>query len=303
MKLFTHTDLDGVGCVVLARFAFDKFDYEMCNYDDINEKVNKWLDTEIDKTELCCITDISVNEETAERLNKRGNVILLDHHATALWLNDKYDWATVKIENDDGIKTCGTELFYNFIIDYMDEIETFINWDYDFVQLVRNYDTWQWTEIGDKGLNSKKLNDLYYIYGADQFISWCWEQSVEHSNHVEFDNISNKLLEYKQKEIDDYIAEKEKQLQYINIDGYNAGLVFAEKYTSQLGNTICNLHPEIDFVAIIDMSDNTIGYRTNRDDIHLGMDIAKKRNGGGHAKAAGSKFDENLINEFIKNLF
>jgi oligoribonuclease NrnB/cAMP/cGMP phosphodiesterase (DHH superfamily) len=45
IKLFTHTDLDGVSCVVLAKLAFcsDNVDYEMCDYNNINEKIKDFI--------------------------------------------------------------------------------------------------------------------------------------------------------------------------------------------------------------------------------------------------------------------
>ena len=40
IKLFTHTDLDGIGCAILAKLAFgEEVDIEYCDYDNINEKV------------------------------------------------------------------------------------------------------------------------------------------------------------------------------------------------------------------------------------------------------------------------
>lgn len=43
IKLFTHTDLDGVGCAVLAYLAFgrENVDVEYCNYDDINDAIDR----------------------------------------------------------------------------------------------------------------------------------------------------------------------------------------------------------------------------------------------------------------------
>ena len=44
IKLFTHTDLDGVGCAILAKLAFgEEVDISYCNYDDINENVMNYL--------------------------------------------------------------------------------------------------------------------------------------------------------------------------------------------------------------------------------------------------------------------
>lgn len=40
-KLFTHTDLDGVGCAILAYLAFgrENVDVEYCDYSNIDDKV------------------------------------------------------------------------------------------------------------------------------------------------------------------------------------------------------------------------------------------------------------------------
>lgn len=116
VKLFSHTDLDGIGCGILAQLAFGKDNVEIsyCDYDNIDSTVKEYLETEQDDTIPIYITDIRVNEETAELLNKRGNVKLLDHHPTALGLN-KYDWCDVVIEDSKGIKTSGTMLFYHWL--------------------------------------------------------------------------------------------------------------------------------------------------------------------------------------------
>ena len=44
IKLFTHTDMDGVGCAILAQLAFGKenMDVSYCNYDDINKTVQDY---------------------------------------------------------------------------------------------------------------------------------------------------------------------------------------------------------------------------------------------------------------------
>ena len=89
IKLFTHTDLDGVGCAVLAKLAFnDEVDIEYCNYDEINKKVEKYIDNNFSGE--CHITDISINDTLASRINEDRigyqKIQLLDHHPTALEL-------------------------------------------------------------------------------------------------------------------------------------------------------------------------------------------------------------------------
>src|SRR5574340_1199463 len=100
IKHFTHTDLDGVGCGILAEREYgDNVEIEYCDYDNINEKVLDYINTSTAPVDLILITDISVNEDVAERLefiHHWGGVKikLIDHHGTATWLN-KYKWAEV----------------------------------------------------------------------------------------------------------------------------------------------------------------------------------------------------------------
>jgi len=119
--LVTHTDLDGIGCEILFRTITgieNKKVYNV-NYNNVDDTINEILN-KIDK-DYCnnnitlTITDISINEETAKRLNRyvkenKLNVILFDHHKTALWLNNKYSWANVNLD------FCGTKLYYDYLI-------------------------------------------------------------------------------------------------------------------------------------------------------------------------------------------
>lgn len=73
-----------------------------------------YLNHNDDSLSYIYITDIRVNEEVAELLDKRGGVFLLDHHPTALELN-KYSWCKVIVEYLNGVKTSGTKMFYHWL--------------------------------------------------------------------------------------------------------------------------------------------------------------------------------------------
>ena len=302
IKLFTHTDLDGVGCAVLVKLAFqDEVDIEYCNYDEINEKVLEYINQNNNKVPIY-ITDISVNEEVANLLDKRGNVQLLDHHPTALDLN-KYSWCRVMVEDLNGLKTSGTKMFYHWLCMngcFSDELENNKSLD-RFAKLVRDYDTWRWTELGEEGILCKQVNDLLYLYGREKFISWCVSK-ICCNRSFSLDDADKLLLDIKQKEIDDYVEEKDKQLFTLPMCGWIAGIVFAEKYFSELGNRLCKMHPEIDFIAMIDM-DGTVSYRTIREDLDLGQNVAKQFGGGGHPKAAGSQFSKEILLKTVEEIF
>lgn len=44
IKLFTHVDLDGIGCGILARLTFGRnVDVSYCNYDEVDDLVRKYI--------------------------------------------------------------------------------------------------------------------------------------------------------------------------------------------------------------------------------------------------------------------
>lgn len=304
IKLFTHTDLDGVGCAILAKLAFgEDVDISYCNYDDINESVLDYLNNSDDSLSYIYITDIRVNEDIAKLLDERGGVCLLDHHPTALELN-KYTWCKVMVEDLNGVKTSGTKMFYHWlgINGYLsDELENNKALG-KFAELVRDYDTWRWSELGEKGVICKQVNDLMYLYGRDKFITWCISE-IHDEVFPKLYAADELLLNTKQKEIDEYVEEKNKQLFTSPMCGRVCGFVFAEKYVSELGNRLCKMHPEIDYVAMIDMGSKTVSYRTVKDDIDLGKDVAQLFGGGGHPKAAGSEFLVDVQFKTIEKIF
>lgn len=318
--LATHNDLDGVGCAVLAYLAFgeENVDVEYCDYKDVDEKVEKALESELffriyDKI---FITDISVGEKVANMIDKEASeldITLLDHHATAEWLN-KYIWATVRVVGPStGIKTSGTKLFYQHLL-LEGRFDHLFDYHMDnlirFVEIVRDYDTWRWKEeknLGYDGVICKQVNDIFHIYGRNEFINWsiCKIKDRLARPYPNFDHMDKLILENKQKDIDVYVSQKNKQLMTVKDNfGYTCGVVFAERYVSELGNRLSELHPELDYIAMIDIGFGGVSYRTVKDDIDLGGEIAHSFGGGGHKKAAGSSFDGcGTRASIIQNLF
>ena len=304
IKIFTHTDLDGIGCAVLAYLAFGKenVDVEYCNYDDVDDKVEAFMEIEdlYRSYDQIFITDISVSDQVASMidiLDKTDHrVRLFDHHGPALRL-DNYFWCTI-YEYLDGVKTSGTELFYLYVrntlsLTYSQATQHKIS---RFVSIVRDYDTWRWKELREDGLVSKQMNDLFHIYGRDKFIELAMKRIMFSTSPLHQDEWFSEtdllLLEQKQKDIDIYVEQKEKQIT-VKTDqwGNTYGVIFAERYFSELGNRLCEIHPELAYITMIDISRGRVSYRTIRDDINLGTDIAHNYGGGGHPKAAGSTFD------------
>ncbi|MDZ7434355.1 DHH family phosphoesterase, partial [Bacillus amyloliquefaciens] len=98
VKLFTHTDLDGVGCALVCNHLLNDVEVEFCDYHNIDQKVLEFINNNRFKEyDLILVTDISVNKDLAEKINEIQSTskwVLIDHHATAKWLNI-YKWANV----------------------------------------------------------------------------------------------------------------------------------------------------------------------------------------------------------------
>ena len=300
IKLFTHTDLDGVSCEILGRIAFgEDIDVVRCGYGNIDDKVEEFINSNEEYDKLF-ITDISVKKELADALNNVSDkIILLDHHKTALWLNE-YPFALVQVEDKSVGKMCGAYLFYEYLKKNHEEFNDTLALKL-FVKYVRMYDTWEWKEKYDN-IIPKRLNDLMYIDGPNEFI----DKMVYRlgNNLFIFDDTDLMKLQIEQTYINSYIAQKDETLM-VNDDlfpEYTVGIIFADKYISELGNRLCELHPELDFVILINMSTLTISYRTVKDDLDL-SDIAKGFGGGGHPKASGSRFDASIVNDMLNNIF
>lgn len=316
IKLFTHTDLDGIGCAILAYLAFgrENVDIEYCDYSNVNDKVGEfWENGPVEEYDKVFITDISIGIDLARTIDLyAGDDIwhLFDHHNTAIYLN-AYDWCQVlDVTPLTHIKTCGTELFYRYLHVVLDKFPNTDTWTQEniqkFVETVRDWDTWRWKELGEEGIVCKQVNDLFDIYGREKFIDWIIGKPIRLEYMRKFPNFTITewaLLKQKQKDIDRYVEEKSKQL-FHRVDevGHTYGVVFAERYFSELGNRLCELNTDLAYIAMIDISSGTVSYRTIRDDIDVGGEIAHAYGGGGHPKAAGSTFDKDQIQRTVHGL-
>ncbi|WP_145413415.1 DHH family phosphoesterase [Paenibacillus xylanexedens] len=298
IKLFTHTDLDGVGCAIIAKLAFDEVDVEYCNYNEIDQKVKDFTGLmkfkEYDKV---YITDISVSKEVAdlieysvtEKKEYLNRYQLIDHHATAKWLNE-YRWAYVDdmelsiIPGEKVMKSSGTSLFYNYL---WENENANLPFALNFIEKVRRYDTWDWHTIHNDN-EAKRLNDLLYLIGRDRFV-----QRFTKDTSLRFTEGEEMLLEIEQTKIDKYLETKSKQMFKQYFGDHLVGVVFAEQYQSQMGNYLALNNEDLDYVVMIDVGNETVSYRGIHDSIDLGI-IAKSFGGGGHPKASGSQTHSNV---------
>ena len=302
IKLFSHTDMDGISPYILLRYYYPTatISYSFCNYGDINEKVQEFLTS----TDACFydyiyITDISVNEEIAEKLQKIADttdvtIRLFDHHKTALELN-KFDFCEVTVEKD-GELTCGTKLFYQYLIteQHLEERDYISR----YVKCVNDYDTWLWANKYHYDLPDN-WNTLFQFYGRINFIENVLKKFEKKT--TSFTDTDRLILEVEARKKQAYIKNKMNDVFEKIINGEKCVIVFAELYTNDVATALKEKCPNSDIQIVI--GQRGISYRSRSEkDIDLG-EFVKKYGGGGHAKAAGSQITRDMRDKMIEIIF
>ncbi|MED3550813.1 oligoribonuclease [Cytobacillus praedii] len=299
-KLLSHNDLDGVGCGILAKLAFGndvKVRYNSISA--LNREVEWFLEND-EKETFLMITDLSVNEENEKRLESfyqdKGKVQLIDHHKTSLSLNE-YEWGHVVVEDEEGKLTSATSLLYDYLIKHQHLNPT--NAISEFVELVRQYDTWEWEKNNNQ--QARRLNALFFLISIDEFEEKMI-QRLKQEDFFYFDEFEKKLLDMEDDKIERYIRRKRRELVQSQIGDHFAGIVYAESYHSELGNELGKEYPHLDYITIINIGGKRLGFRTIHDHIDL-SEVAGKYGGGGHAKASGCSLTDETYKQYVTDTF
>ncbi|GHI00929.1 DHH family phosphoesterase [Neobacillus kokaensis] len=302
VKLFTDIDLDGLGCGVIAKIAFgEHVKVSYCSYRNLNQRVEAFISNPENNKEDTYITDLAVNSEVEKKLAERHrtgkHIQVIDHHVTAMHFNE-YDWGIVKPEYENGKKTCATSLFYDYLIEQgkITRNQTLE----EFIDLVRQYDTWEWDETNN--LAAKRLNDLFYIINREQFEEEMIKRITENTGSFTFTDTETMILDIEEKKIQRYIQSKSRQMIQTFFGDLCIGIVHAEQHLSELGNALNNLNPHLDMIALLNVGTKKIGFRTIHDEINV-ADFAKRFGGGGHPKASGADLTAEVFKAFVVDVF
>ena len=167
-----------------------------------------------------------------------------------------------------------------------------------FVELVRENDTWQFTELKEECFN---LNNLFSFYGRDVFIE-NYSQFLKDNKEFNFTKTELIILESLNRQKYDYIESFKDKVIIKNIKGYNIGFVFAERYRSELGNYLAEIYYDsVDFIAIINMATH-ISFRGKKNFKPVNK-FAEIYGGGGHPLAAAMDFPDDLQDKIIEYIF
>ena len=293
--LISHiADEDGITPVILAKLVYKEVDVILTNPNEVDEYVKD----NIDKYEIIHITDLSISEDYAKEIEKdeakRKKIKIFDHHETALPLN-KYSFAKVVVE-ESGYKQSGTTLYYKYLLKKSNNKILRKKSTKGLIEQVRLIDTYDFKT--DKDKEAINLDYLFSILGRENYIEY-FSNYIKENEKFEYSKREKFLIKIQKDKIDNYIKQKDKEVIFASIDGYNVALVYAESNRSLLGNYLTEKY-NIDFAIIINIS-KSISYR-GKDKVDLSV-FSSNYGGGGHKNASGSPLPKDTLQIITKTLF
>ncbi len=251
------------------------------------------------------ITDLYLEEPTLSKLanDKKINnkIFLFDHHKSALEFNlNKYDFTTIKVYDENGLCS-GTSLFYEYLIsnNFIDSNKKIIN---EFVELTRQYDTWEWKTKYNNEM-SHELTLLFDSIGCNGYIKLMYQKLLKNSkSQFYFNDIEKMLINNKKAQVQEKLATYIKKIHYKDVLGLKAGIIFINyEYRNDLAEYIRQNNIDIDFVMLVALDYSSISYRSIKDTINVRL-IAEAMGGKGHDKAASSPISDEQKIKLIKIL-
>lgn len=296
LLIITHVaDPDGITPIILAHFAYKTFDKLLLNPNEVDQNLKE----NIEKYEEIHIIDLSISEEYAKEINQnekyKTKIKIFDHHQSSIYLNN-YPFAKVIIEQN-GIKESGTSIYYNYLKRLSDNKNLHKNSTKGLVNQVRLIDTYDFKTEEDK--EAHNIDSLFTILGRQNYIDY-FINYIKQNEDFQYNKQEKFLIKLEQDKMNNYIEKREQEMITAILDNHNVGIVYAERYRSDLGNYLANKYPELDFIIIINIS-KSISFR-GLGKIDLSV-FASKYKGGGHKNASGCSLPPNLINDVTKLIF
>lgn len=305
--LFTHgADIDGMGSAILARLAFVDIDIIYArNVSDLEVKfINEYESGRLYEYDIVYITDLSLKMDIADKVYSdeklKDKLYLFDHHETALSSGlNKYNNVNVHVELN-GVKTCGTELFYLYLKEneYLNDTIAIS----EFVEKVRREDNWEWENYDD--IVAHDLAILFNAIGIERFVASMVKLLKEEKDAFKLNDTLINEVENKKEKIKMAIESSKRFVRKEIIDGIKTLIVFI---TYEYRNDVADYfkkNNDIDFdvVAMIALDNDQISIRSLKSNNYARI-LAEKYGGGGHDTAAAIPLDYNNKSKIVDTLF
>lgn len=300
VKLFSHqSDPDGLGCVVLASLVYSDFDFTLCkNNKELNLVLQEFIESEgyrsFDKifvTDLCPSDDILLEMEA----KFPDKILVFDHHITALnSLTKEYSFVTLK-EEEQGHFCCGTSLFYEYLKNESDILETpYIK---TFIEYTRLHDTWEWKATNH--LDSYHLQTLFSHLEAFGYFYHFREKCLSSKASFSYDKQEVAWI-LKQERIEAEALKTLLEHLVIKKEGNTTyGTVIGKyDYRNVLAEELKKVKQNLDILILLAYDNGTVSFRSLKE---IPVEpLAREYGGGGHPETAACLLTKEAELKLIK---
>lgn len=294
--IFSHeSDIDGLGCAVLAKLAFENINCVFVpNIEKLELIFREFIKLhKLDEYDDIFVTDLALYDPALTMVAEstlKDKVHVFDHHKRAIDNGmNRYSFTKI-VEDDINGKKCGTGLFYEYLI----ENNLIVNTKAisEFVELTRLEDTWEWKESGIIGERAHDLAILFNVIGLNSYVSCMEAKLLNNSSSFELNEEEKNLIRTKKDEYNKYLQSILLSAEYFLDENDNKfGIVFADyEYRNELAEYIKNLgNPQsIKYFIVVAMNKGEFGqksYRSIEENFDVN-EVAMLHGGGGHPAAA-----------------
>ena len=301
--IFSHeNDIDGLGNIVLGKIAFGDVDYVLAsNVNVLEAKFRERLENgSLYQYDRIFVTDLALYDPSLEMVSKdpvlSRKVLVFDHHKSAINEGcDRYDFTTIMEVDENGVKRCGTDLFYAYLCSAGLLLRTKAL--DEFVELTRLEDTWEWKKTGEQGLKAHDMAILFNGIGIDSYIKSMFIKVHTNDSFIQFTEKEKNIIADKKAE---YLATLQRiwnEAEYF-VDEYEnkfAGVFADYEYRNELGEYVRGLNENgLKYLVLIALEKGAFGQKSYRA-IANGFDvgkIAEAHGGNGHPAAASVNITE-----------
>lgn len=279
IHVFTHNDLDGLGCLLTIIWAFPDASITytcVSNANTFKEQYNQ--ETANKKFNKIFITDLSLRQQDVSLIDK-SNVIFIDHHKTSLNLHFEHAKKFIQIYTSCSLlvykllkSQCTLNSNQKQLLIYID--------DYDSYNLKFNL--------------SKQLNALFWSHyqnNASLFI----KDFV--NGIVPFTSLQNQAIKIYNTKLNNTISSLRvfKSTARIQENLCSITAAFADNAINNIADYLLKQYNS-DIIIIINLKTNRVSFRRNK---HTSIDVSLLAqtlcDGGGHELAAGGEITEKFL--------
>ncbi len=242
------------------------------------------------------------------------HVVICDHHQESSHLELKPihtnlidTFVNTGSNCDPNDRECGTKLFSKYVHNHLCDINSINPVQYrilnEFVEHVNNHDCWIWK---DRDPYAERLNAYFTATSNSTFVFTVASIIATAKENQTFESALNScsnakfVIQERERDVKNTCIKMLNSCRISKFYEYNIATVICDRYTSAVGNYICEQRPDIDFCMILNPMENYISFRGIKDDINLARFSNRIFGGNGHKLAAAAKVKKEAMLEMIR---